>query len=132
MTVTVWEEDRDSVTVKIALVVPALLSVTLTSLMARVGGSTGTISSPLTAKYRLAQSSEALLRICRLCASVRMHCQGMTVEEATRFFVVNSYYEEKPARSEARRGTHDPGYCFYTLGKLQVLKLRRDYQMLRN
>ena len=81
------------------------------------------------AKYRLAQSSEALLRICRLCVSVRMHCQGMTVDEATRFFSDNSYYEEKPARSEARRGTHDPGYCFYTLGKLQLIKLRRDYQI---
>jgi uncharacterized protein (DUF885 family) len=81
------------------------------------------------AKYRLAQSSEALLRLCRLCVSVRMHCLGMSVEEGTRFFVANSYYEEKPAAAEARRGTHDPGYCFYTLGKLQFLKLRRDYQL---
>jgi len=81
------------------------------------------------AKYRLAQSSEALLRLCRLCASVRMHCHGMTVDQATQFFVMNSYYEPKPARAEARRGTHDPGYCFYTLGKLQLLKLRRDYQL---
>lgn len=80
------------------------------------------------AKYRLAQSSEALLRLCRLCASVRMHCFGMSLEDATRFFIANSYYEEKPARAEARRGTHDPGYCFYTLGKLQILKLRADYQ----
>ncbi len=79
-------------------------------------------------KYRLAQSSEALLRLCRLCVSVKMHCYGMSVDEATRYFVENSHYEEKPARSEARRGTHDPGYCFYTLGKLQLLKLRRDYQ----
>jgi len=81
------------------------------------------------AKYRLAQSSEALLRLCRLCASVKMHCEGMSVDDATRFFVENCYYEEKPARAEARRGTHDPGYCFYTLGKLQLLKLRRDYQL---
>ena len=80
------------------------------------------------AKYRLAQSSEALLRLCRLCASVRMHCHGMTVDQATQFFVMNSYYEPKPARAEARRGTHDPGYCFYTLGKLQLLKLRQDYK----
>jgi uncharacterized protein (DUF885 family) len=80
------------------------------------------------AKYRLAQSDEALLRLCRLCVAVQMHCNGMTVDQGTRFFVENSYYEEKPARSEATRGTFDPGYCFYTLGKLQILKLRSDWQ----
>ena len=80
------------------------------------------------AKYRLAQSDEALLRICRLCVSIKMHCHGMSVEEATRFFQDNCYYEEKPARQEALRGTFDPGYLFYTLGKLQLLKLRRDFE----
>jgi uncharacterized protein (DUF885 family) len=50
----------------------------------------------------------------------------MGVDAATRFFVENAYYEERPARSEAIRGTFDPGYCFYTLGKLQILKLRDD------
>ncbi len=80
------------------------------------------------AKYRLAQSDEALLRLCRLCVAVQMHCNGMTVDQGTQFFVENSYYEEKPARSEATRGTFDPGYCFYTLGKLQILKLRNDWQ----
>ena len=81
-----------------------------------------------TAKYRLAQSDEALLRLCRLCVSVKMHCQGMNVDDATRFFMDNCYYEEKPARQEAIRGTFDPEYLYYTLGKLQILKLRRDYQ----
>jgi len=80
------------------------------------------------AKYRMAQSNEALLRLCRLIASVRMHTQGMSVDEATKFFIDNSYYEEKPARQEAMRGTYDPGYLNYTLGKLQILKLRADYQ----
>ena len=80
------------------------------------------------AKYRLAQSDEALLRICRLCVSIQMHCHGMSVEEATQFFRDNCYYEEKPARQEAMRGTFDPGYLFYTLGKLQLLKLRRDFE----
>lgn len=81
-----------------------------------------------TAKYRLAQSDEALLRLCRLCVSIQMHCQGMTVEQGTKFFQENCYYEEKPARSEATRGAYDPEYLYYTLGKLQILKLRRDYQ----
>ncbi len=80
------------------------------------------------AKYRLAQSDEALLRLCRLVASIKMHTQGMTVDEATKFFVDNCYYEEKTARQEAMRGTFDPGYLNYTLGKLQILKLREDYK----
>jgi uncharacterized protein (DUF885 family) len=80
------------------------------------------------AKYRLAQIDEALLRLCRLCVAIKMHCAGMTVEEATRFFQEHCYYEEKPARQEAVRGTYDPGYLHYTLGKLMILKLREDYQ----
>lgn len=80
------------------------------------------------AKYRLAQSDEALLRLCRLVASIRMHTQGMTVEEATRFFMENCYYEEKTAQQEAIRGTFDPGYLNYTLGKLMILKLREDWR----
>jgi uncharacterized protein (DUF885 family) len=80
------------------------------------------------AKYRLAQSDEALLRICRLCVSIKMHCQGMSVEEGTKFFQDNCYYEQKTARQEAIRGAYDPEYLYYTLGKLEVLKLREDYR----
>src|SRR5204863_1275061 len=63
-----------------------------------------------------------------LCVSIKMHTQNMSVDEATKFFQDNCYYEEKPARSEAMRGTYDPGYLNYTLGKLQILKLRDDYK----
>jgi len=80
------------------------------------------------AKYRLSQSGDALLRICRLCVSVKMHCQGMTVDEATKFFMDNWYQGEKPSRQEAMRGSFDPGYLFYTIGKLEILKLRDDYK----
>ena len=80
------------------------------------------------AKYRMAQADEALLRLCRLCVSIKMHTQNMSVDEATKFFQNNCYYEEKPAHSEAMRGTFDPGYPNYTLGKLQILKLRDDYK----
>jgi uncharacterized protein (DUF885 family) len=80
------------------------------------------------AKYRMAQADEALLRLCRLCVSIKMHTQNMSLEEATKFFQENCYYEEKPARQEAMRGTFDPGYLNYTLGKLQILKLRDDYK----
>jgi uncharacterized protein (DUF885 family) len=80
------------------------------------------------AKYRLAQSGEALVRLCRLCVSIKMHCQGMTVDEATKFFMDNWYQGEKPSYLEALRGTYDPEYLFYSLGKMQMLKLRDDYQ----
>ena len=80
------------------------------------------------AKYRMAQTDEALLRVCRLCVSIKMHCQGMTVEEGARFFEENCYYEPKPAKQEAIRGAFDPEYLYYTVGKLELLKLREDYR----
>ncbi len=80
------------------------------------------------AKYRMAQADEALLRLCRLCVSIKLHTQNMSLDEATKFFQDNCYYEEKPARQEAMRGTFDPGYLNYTLGKLEILKLRDDYK----
>src|SRR3989475_6928669 len=79
-------------------------------------------------RYRMAQADEALLRLCRLCVSIKMHTQNMSIDEATKFFQENCYYEEKPARQEAMRGTFDPGYLSYTLGKLEILKLRDDYK----
>jgi uncharacterized protein (DUF885 family) len=94
----------------------------------------GTVANPneaderRAAKYRMAQADEAMLRLCRLCVAIKMHTQNMTVDEATKFFQDNCYYEEKPARAEAMRGTFDPGYLNYTLGKLQILKLRDDYK----
>lgn len=82
----------------------------------------------MAAKYRMAQSDEALLRVCRLCVAIKTHCEGMSLDDATRFFEENCYYEHKTARQEAIRGTFDPGYLYYTLGKLQILKLRNDYR----
>ncbi|MDA1128515.1 MAG: DUF885 domain-containing protein [Chloroflexi bacterium] len=76
----------------------------------------------------LTQLLEALVRNCRYMCSLRMHTEGMTLEDATRFFMDNAYMAELPARREALRGTFDPGYLNYTLGKLMILKLREDYQ----
>jgi len=92
------------------------------------GGSPSEEDTKRAAKYRMAQADEALLRLCRLCVSIKMHTQNMSVDEATKFFQDNCYYEQKPAHSEAMRGTFDPGYLNYTLGKLQILKLRDDYK----
>jgi uncharacterized protein (DUF885 family) len=80
------------------------------------------------AKYRMVQAQAALVRLGRLCVSIQMHTEGMAVEEATKFFQDNCYYEEKPARAEAMRGTFDISYGNYSLGKLQILKLRDDYK----
>jgi uncharacterized protein (DUF885 family) len=80
------------------------------------------------AKYRLGQSGDALLRICRLCVSIKTHCYGMTVDEGTKFFMDNWYQGKKSSEQESLRGTFDPGYLFYTMGKLQILKLREDYK----
>ncbi|MFL6589924.1 MAG: DUF885 domain-containing protein [Chthoniobacterales bacterium] len=80
------------------------------------------------AKYRMVQAQAAMVRLCRLCVSIRLHTQGMTVEEATKFFEDNCYYEEKPAAVEAMRATFDLSGLSYTLGKLEILKLRNDYQ----
>ena len=76
----------------------------------------------------LTQLLEALVRNCRYLCSIWMHTQGMSVDDATRFFMDNAYMGELPARREAMRGTFDPGYLSYTLGKLMILKLREDYQ----
>ena len=57
-----------------------------------------------------------------------MHTQGQMVEEASRFFQDTAYMEELPAQKEALRGTFDPGYLNYTLGKLLIYKLRADWR----
>jgi uncharacterized protein (DUF885 family) len=88
----------------------------------------GGTDSIAAAKHRIAMSGDALLRICRLCVSIKMHCQGRTIEEGTKFFMDNWYQGEKPSYQEALRGSFDPGYLFYTVGKLEILKLRSDYQ----
>ena len=77
-------------------------------------------------RIRLAQLHEALVRLCRYVVAIRMHSQGMTVDDATKFFIENAFMEEHPARKEAERGTFDPGYLNYTLGKLQILELREQ------
>ena len=77
-------------------------------------------------RYRLAQLQMALMRACRYLVGIRMHTQGMTVDEAAAFFEKNSYQTAHNARVEALRGTDDPGYLRYQLGKLMILKLRED------
>jgi uncharacterized protein (DUF885 family) len=78
--------------------------------------------------YRLAQLQDALLRDVRFIVGIKMHTQGMTVEQATRLFETAGHQPHPIAVSEAKRGTSDALYGYYTLGKLMILKLREDYQ----
>ena len=72
----------------------------------------------------VAQLHDALLRDCRLLASIGLHTQGMTVESATQLFQREAHFERLPAEREAIRGTFNPEYFCYTLGKLAILRVR--------
>lgn len=82
-------------------------------------------------KIKLAQLSEALLRDCRWVVGIRLHTKGMTVEQGAQIFVEKGFCERTVALEEARRGTYDPTYLYYTLGKLMVYKLRDDYRQAK-
>jgi uncharacterized protein DUF885 len=77
---------------------------------------------------RLGQLAEALIRLCRVVVGIRLHSEDLSVEQGVRFFRDEAYLEDAAARREAERGTFDPSYVLYSLGKLMVLKLRDDYK----
>ena len=82
-------------------------------------------------RYRLAQTAEALNRICRLIAGLKLHGGDWSVDQAAAFFEREAHLPASAARREAVRGTYDPTYGGYFLGKLAAFKLRRDYQRAR-
>ena len=77
-------------------------------------------------RYRMAQLSEAMTRICRLIAGIQLHTGAWTVDQAAQLFERRAHLPPPAARQEAERGTYDPTYGGYFLGKLQALKLRDD------
>jgi uncharacterized protein (DUF885 family) len=79
-------------------------------------------------RYRLAQIQDALLRDARFIVGIRLHTRGMTVAEAQDFFIKEAYQSRPVAVSESKRGTSDPTFGYYTMGKLMILKLRDDYK----
>ena len=79
-------------------------------------------------KYRLAQLQDALLRDVRFIVGIRMHTQGLTVDEAAKLFETQGHQPHPVAVEEAKRGAGDPLYGYYTMGKLMILKLRDDYK----
>jgi len=77
---------------------------------------------------RLGQLQDALLRNARYVVGIRMHTADMTFDQAVEFFEKEGYQSHANAVRETKRGTRDPTYLVYTLGKLQILKLRDDYR----
>ncbi len=72
----------------------------------------------------VAQLHDALLRDCRLLASIGLHADGWPLERATRLFETGAHMDRLPAEREAIRGTYNPEYFCYTLGKLAILRAR--------
>jgi uncharacterized protein (DUF885 family) len=79
-------------------------------------------------KLRMGQLQDALLRDARFIVGIEMHTGHMSLDQAKEFFVQEGYQVPAVADLEAKRGTVDPTYLVYTLGKLQILKLREDYR----
>jgi len=77
---------------------------------------------------RLAQLEEALLRECRYVVGVKLHTAGWSVKQGEDYMVSQCFQTPAVAEEETLRGTQDPMYGYYTLGKLMILKLREDYK----
>jgi hypothetical protein len=79
-------------------------------------------------KMRLGQLQDALLRDARYIVGIEMHTGKRTFDQGIEFFEKEGYQTHETALRETKRGTSDPTYLYYTLGKLQILKLRADYR----
>ena len=83
------------------------------------------------AETRIGQLGNALLRNARFLSAIGLHTQGMTVDESEKLFMEEAYQDEGTARQQAARGTYDPAYLNYTLGKLMIRDLRNDWTEVR-
>jgi uncharacterized protein (DUF885 family) len=75
----------------------------------------------------IGQLIDALLRDVRLLSSIGLHTHGMTVAQSEKMFREQAFQDPGNARQQAARGTYDPAYLNYTLGKLMIRKLRTDW-----
>ena len=75
---------------------------------------------------RLGQLQDALLRNARFIVGIQMHTKSMTFDQAVKFFETEGYQSHETGIVETKRGTSDATYLYYTLGKLEILKLRED------
>ncbi len=79
-------------------------------------------------ELKVGQLLDALLRNCRYIVGIQMHTGKMSYEQGIDFFIKEGHMSRDYAERETKRGTADPTYLYYTLGKLEILKLRKDYQ----
>ena len=75
----------------------------------------------------IGQLSNALLRDCRFLSAIGLHARGMTQEQSRAMFVEQCYQDEGNAKQQSARGTYDPAYLNYTMGKLMIRRLRADW-----
>ncbi|WP_159977055.1 MULTISPECIES: DUF885 domain-containing protein [unclassified Novosphingobium] len=80
---------------------------------------------------QVGQISNALLRNCRYLSAIGLHARGMTQAQSKSLFMKECYQDEGTAEQQAARGTYDPAYLNYTLGKLMIRKLREDWTATR-
>jgi uncharacterized protein (DUF885 family) len=79
----------------------------------------------------IGQLTDALLRNCRYLSAIGLHTKGMTVEQSEKMFREVCFQNPGNAKQQAARGTFDPGYLNYTMGKLMIRKLREDWTKTR-
>jgi uncharacterized protein (DUF885 family) len=79
------------------------------------------------AEMKVGQLSNALLRNCRYLSAIGLHARGMTVAQSEELFKSECYQDAGNSKQQAARGTYDPGYLNYTMGKLMIRKLRDDW-----
>lgn len=82
-------------------------------------------------EMRVAQLLLALLRDVRLLVAIGLHTGDMTVADAERMFRELAFQDPGNARQQAIRGTFDPSYALYTIGKLKVIEMRKDWFRLQ-
>jgi hypothetical protein len=82
-------------------------------------------------EIQIGQLSNALLRNARFLSAIGLHARGMTVEESETLFRDAAFQDPGTARQQAARGTYDPAYLNYTMGKLMIRKLREDWTASR-
>jgi Uncharacterized protein conserved in bacteria len=78
-------------------------------------------------EMHIGQLQEALLRNVRLLSAIGLHTKGMTVDESKKMFIEQGLRSEGEADQQSARGTFDPAYLNYTMGKLMIRKLRDDW-----
>jgi hypothetical protein len=78
-------------------------------------------------EQHIGQLTNAMLRDVRYISAIGLHTQGMTVEESEKMFRERAWSDPGNSRQQAARGTYDPGYLLYTLGKLMIRKMRTDW-----